>query len=240
MTNPITDLSLRKVAIAAGVLLLLMFIPTFFANFFVIEGLIVPGDAATTADNIMANMLQFRMAIFSFIIVIVLDVGVAWLLYVLLKPVSKNLSLLAAWGRLVYSAILRIALLNLVIALRLICVGTYLPGFGTDQLYTQVLLSVNAFSDGWAIGSIFFFLHLLFLGYLILKSGYIPKILGILLIIASFTYLINNVADLLIPNYENYVIIFYILAIPSALGEIILALWLLSKGRKIPEMKNQG
>lgn len=108
----ITDISLRKAAIVAGLGLLIMTILAIFANFFVLQSLIVPGDAATTANNIMANELLFRLGICSFIIVAILDVVVAWALYVLLKPVNKSLSLLSAWFRLVYAAILGIALVN--------------------------------------------------------------------------------------------------------------------------------
>ena len=97
--SQIADISLRKAAIVAGFGLLIMSILAPFANFYVFPSLIVPGDGATTANNIMANELLFRSGICSFIIVIILDVVVAWALYVLLKPVNKSLSLLTAWFR---------------------------------------------------------------------------------------------------------------------------------------------
>jgi len=221
-TANIADISLRQAARIAGFGLLIMFIPTFFANFIVLESLIVPGDAAETAN------------------VIILDVLVAWALYVFLKPVNKSLSLLAAWFRLLYTAVLGIALLYLVTVLRLFRGADYLTVFGKDQLHAQVLLSLNAFSDGWAIGYVSFFsLHLFFLGYLVYKSGYIPRILGVLLIIGGFGYLIINLADLLLPNYANYEAIFLlVLGVPSFLGEFLLAFWLLFRGAKIPEMKS--
>jgi len=240
MTASIADISLRKAAIVAGLGLLIMILPAIFMNFFVLESLIVPGDAAETANNIMANELQFRIGICSFIIVIILDVLVAWALYVFLKPVNKSLSLLAAWFRLLYTAVFGFALLYLVTVLRLLSDADYLTVFGTDQLHAQVMLSLNAFSDGWAIGYVCFFsLHLFVLGYLVYKSGYIPRILGVLLIIGGFGYLIDTFALLLLPNYEAYEAIFTLLIIPTALGEVLLALWLLIKGVKIPEMKNR-
>ena len=240
MTASIADISLRKAAIVAGLGLLIMILPAIFMNFFVLESLIVPGDAAETANNIMANELQFRIGICSFIIVIILDVLVAWALYVFLKPVNKSLSLLAAWFRLLYTAVFGFALLYLITVLRLISDADYLTVFGTDQLHAQVMLSLNAFSDGWAIGYVCFFsLHLFVLGYLVYKSGYIPRILGVLLIIGGFGYLIDTFALLLLPNYEAYEAIFTLLIIPTALGEVLLALWLLIKGVKIPEMKNR-
>jgi hypothetical protein len=241
MTNRNADISLRQAAIVAGLGLLLMFLPAVFMNFFVLGSLIVPGDAAETANNIMANELQFRIGICSFIIVIILDVLVAWAFYVFLKPVNKSLSLLAAWFRLLYTAVFGLALLYLVIVLRLLSDADYLTVIGTDQLHAQVMLSLNAFSDGWAIGYVCFFsLHLFILGYLVYKSGYIPRILGVLLIIGGFGYLVDTFALLLLPNYEDYEAISTLLIIPTALGEILLAFWLLIKGVKVEQSEKQA
>lgn len=234
MTNHFTDISLRKAALVAGWGLLIMILPAIFMNFFVLESLIVPGDATATVNNIMANELQYRIGICSFIIVIILDVFVAWGLFVFLKPVNKSLSLLAAWFRLLYTAVFGFALLNLVTVLRLLSGADNLKVFEADQLNTQVMLSLNAFSDGWAIGYVCFFgLHLIILGYLVYKSGYVPRILGVLLIIGGFGYIIDTFALLLLPNYEAYEAIFSLLILPTALGEILLALWLLIKGVKV-------
>ena len=231
-TASIADISLRKAAIVAGFGLLIMSVFAIFAEFFVRQSLIVLGDAATTANNIMANELLFRSGICSFIIVIILDVVVAWALYVLLKPVNKSLSLLTAWFRLVYATIFGIALLNLVIVLHLLSGADYLTVFETDQLPAQVTLFLNAFSYGWQIGYVFFGLHLFVLGYLVFKSGYIPRILGVLLIIAGLGYLIDSFGIFLLPNYEATI------SLVTFIGELLLMLWLLLKGAKIPEMKS--
>jgi hypothetical protein len=231
MNNRIADISLRKAAIVAGLGLLIMSILAPFANFYVLPSLIVPGDVTTTANNIMANELLFRSGICSFIIVIILDVVVAWALYVLLKPVNKSLSLLTAWFRLVYATIFGIALLNLIIALHLLSGADYLTVFKTDQLHAQVMLFLNAFSYVWQIGYVFFGFHLFFLGYLVFKSSYIPSILGVLLIIAGLGYLIDNFGKFLLPNYNITIAMF------TFIGELLFMLWLLLKGAKIPEMK---
>jgi hypothetical protein len=231
MNNRIADISLRKAAIVAGLGLLIMSILAPFANFYVLPSLIVPGDVATTANNIMANELLFRSGICSFIIVIILDVVVAWALYVLLKPVNKSLSLLTAWFRLVYATIFGIALLNLIIALHLLSGADYLTVFKTDQLHAQVMLFLNTFSYVWQIGYVFFGFHLFFLGYLVFKSSYIPSILGVLLIIAGLGYLIDNFGKFLLPNYNITIAMF------TFIGELLFMLWLLLKGAKIPEMK---
>jgi len=232
MTNRIADLSLRKAAIVAGLGLLIMTISAIFANFIVLESLIVPGDAAITANNIIASEGLFRSGICSFIIVIIMDVVVAWALYVLLKPVNKSLSLLAALFRLVYAAIFGIALVNLFSVLQLLSGADYLTAFEPNQLHAQVMLFLKAFSYGWTIGLIFFGIHLFILGYLIFKSDYIPKILGVLVIIAGLGYIIDSFVIFLLPNYDVTIAMF------TFIGELLLMLWLLLKGAKIPEMKS--
>lgn len=236
MTNKIPDISQRKAAIVAGFAYLIIFILAIFANFFVLERLVVLGDATTTANNIMTNELLFRIGIFSFIVVAILDVVVAWALYVLLKPVNKSLSLLAAWFRLAYVAIFGIALHNFFSVLQLLSSADQTV-FEPNQLHAQIMLFLNAYNYGWLIGLVFFGLHLFVLGYLIFKSGYIPRILGVLLIFASLGYIIDSFANFLLPNYTNYEAIFLlIVAVPAIIAELSLSLWLLLKGAKIPEM----
>ena len=162
-----------------------------------VPSLIVPGDAATTANNIMANEWQFRLGILGFIIMVVFDVVVAWALYVLLKPVNKSLSLFAAWFRLVNATIFGIALYNIISVLQLLSGADYLTAYETGQLHAQVMLFLDAFNHTWLIGLVFFGVHLFVLGYLIFRSGYIPRILGILLIIAALAYLIDSFANFL-------------------------------------------
>jgi hypothetical protein len=235
MTNRIADISLRQAAIVAGVGLLIMTIVAPFAEFSVRQGLIVPGDAATTARNIMADELLFRLAICLYLIVAMLDVVIAWALYIFLKPVNKGLSLLMAWFRVVYAAILAVVLLNFVIALQLLSGADYLAVFETDQLQALMMLFLNAFGYGWDLGLVIFGLHLLLLGYLIYKSGYIPKILGILLVIASFGYLIDSFGKLLSPTYDLNIALF------TFIGEVLLVFWLLIKGARLPDpSKEEG
>ena len=236
MTNRIADISLRKAARVAGFGLLIMLIPALFTNFFVFPSLIVPGDAATTANNIMANEGLFRAGIGSWLIVITLDVVIAWALYVLLKQANKSLSLLAAWFRLMHAAIFGITLLNLVFVSVLLSGADYLTVFETSQLHALVSLFLNGYNYGFSIGLFFFSFHLGILGYLVYKSGYIPRILGVLLIVSSFGYLIINAGEILLPNYPE--IITQVIGVLAFIGEFLLMLWLLFKGGKVPEMKS--
>ena len=214
MTNLFADISLRKAAIFAGVGFILM-LPLGLFGMPLYQNLIVPGDAATTVNNIMANLLQFRMGIASYLIILILDVVVALGLYIVLKPANKNLALLQMWLRLIYTAIAGISLLAL------------------------VLLFINAYSYAQLIAYTFFIPHIFVLGYLVFKSGYIPRILGVLLIIASFCYAILLFGAFLLPQnwYEASLLIFMPLAI---LGELAIGIGLLWKGlrNELPEMKS--
>ncbi len=234
MTHHITDIPQRKAVIIAGFGLLVMTILAIFANFFVFQKLIVPGDAATTTNNIIASQGLFRIGICSFLIVAILDVVVAWALYILFEPVNRSLSLLAAWFRVAYAAIFAAALNNLVGVLYLLTNTNYLKVIKTEELHAQVMFSLNAFNDGWNIGLAIFGLHLVVLGYLVFKSGYMPKFLGILLIVAGLGYIIDSFGKILLSNYNITIAMF------TFIGELLFMFWLLIKGAKISEMKPES
>jgi hypothetical protein len=218
-TNHSIVSSQRQGAIAAGVGLLLMIIPPIFARF-VIEGTIVAGDAAATANNILANELQFRLAILGFIVVVVLDVIVSWGLYLFFEPVNRNVSLLAAWLRLLYTAVFAVAIFNLGHAVSILHTGV----LEMDQLQAQALLSLSAFNNGWDLSLAIFGLHLILVGYLALKADYVPKILGILVVICGLGYAFDAVAGLLFPDFGVTV------SLVTFIGEVLLGLWLAIKG----------
>ncbi len=212
-----------------------MAILAMFANFSVIEGLIVLNDAPTTIQNIIDHEMLYRAGLISFVIVTILDVLVAWALYVLLKPIHRNLAVLAAWFRLIYTAIFAVALNHLLNVLPLLSSADEFKSlFTAEQLNAQTMLLIDSFNNGWLIGLVFFGFHLLVVGILIIKSkGYLPKWIGIFLVLASFGYLLDSMAYFLLPNYTDYEIIFQlIVAIPGVIGELSLAFWLLIKGVK--------
>jgi Domain of unknown function (DUF4386) len=225
-TTLFNDMSPRTVAMVAGLGLLLMAIIAPIANFGVLQKLIVLNDAKATSENILANAGLFRMGIVGFLVVALLDVIVAWALYVLLELVSRNLSLLAAWFRLVYAAMFALALNPLLNVLGLLEGNQYLQAFGTNALQAQVMLSLSAFQSAWNLGLIVFGFHLLVLGYVVLKSGFIPKWLGFLLEITAFGYLADGFGKLMIPNYTISIAMF------TFVGEVLLIFWLLWLGLK--------
>jgi Domain of unknown function (DUF4386) len=225
MTNNTNKISLRSSAIIAGLAILIMAIAAPFAELYAFPKFVVPGKVSDTVNNILANEGLFRACIFSYLITFVCDLIAAWALYVLLKPVNEDLSLLTALFRLVYAVIALVALVNLISILRLL----HGSDFESDELHTQIMLSFDAFRSGWYFGISFFGIHLGLLGLLVFKSGYIPRILGVLLIIAGLGYLINSLKPFLFPNtnLDFAKFTFY--------GELIFMFWLLIKGWRIQE-----
>ena len=229
MINSTNKISLHRAALIAGLGLLIMVIAAPFSELFVYPKLIVSDNAIKTIQNIIVNKTLFISGIFGYLITFIFDIVVAWALYVLLKPVNGDLSLLTSWFRLVYAVISLVALINLVSVLRLLNNSDYLTIYQPDQLHAQVMSFLRAFRDHWNFGLLFFGIHLLLLGYLVIRSKYIPKILGILLIIAGLGYLLTNLKPYLFPdiNIDFAMYTYY--------GELIFMLWLLIRGSRIKE-----
>jgi len=223
--------SYKPTARIAGVLYLVIIICAGFSEGFVRSSLIVPGDAAATANNILTSEWLFRLGFVSDLAAFMSDAVVAVLFYVLLKPVSKTLAMIAASLRLVaHPAIAGINMLNHFTALSLISGSDYLAVFPTDQLQALVLLFLDAHNTGYLIAGAFFGLHLFFLGYLFFKSELFPGVLGILVIIASAGYLLESFGVFLFPAYEQ--LFAWIVGLTAVIGEVSLTFWLLIKGVK--------
>ena len=227
--------SIQKNAKVAGVLYLLIAVLAGFVHFYVPGKLFVSGDAATTASNIMASQALFRMSISSELIILLSEIVLSVLLYVLLKPVNKTLSLMAAFSRLAMTVIQGINLLNYFFVLLLLSGAGYLTVFAPDQLDTLALLFLNAHADAILIWGLFFSLHLFLYGYLVYKSGYIPRLIGVLLIIASLSYLLQGFGNILFPQYKG---VFTSIGFLSSI-EIALPLWLLIKGVNVEQWQKR-
>jgi len=225
-TKKSADISLNKVELLAGLGLLIMEIIAPIVYLHGLGNILVTGDATATANNIIASKGQFPIIICGFLVIAILDLVVAWSLYVLFKHVNKSISLLASWFRLAYAVILGIDLLNLFIILQLLSGASYLTSFDQDQLNTLAMLFFYGFTYGWDIGLVFFGLHLLILGYLVYKSEYFPKFLGILVSIASSGYIIDSFGKFLSPNYSISISKY------TFVGEALLIFWLLWRGVK--------
>jgi len=221
----------RQAGLIAGLGYLAIFVLAVFANFFVRERLVDPADATATFANIAASDLLFRSGIVSFLIVFVLDVVVAWALYVLFRSVSWDRSLLAAWFRLVYTVFLGVALVFMLGVAHLAAGAEYLSAFDAGQVQAHAMLLLEAFDYAWLIGLVCFGLHLVLIANLLWVSGWAPKLLSILLAAAGVAYVLDTVARALLANYADYATLFLmIVALPSVIGELWLGLWLLLRG----------
>lgn len=230
MENIFPDPSQRKAARFAGLAYIIIIFAGIFAEVFVRSGMIVAGDAAATASNIMASESFFRIGIVSDVVMLIADVIVALALYVLLRPINRNLALLAAFFRLVQASVLGVNLLNLYAVLQFLGGADYLAVFDAEQSSALAMSFLEAHAMGYDIGLIFFAFGTAILGYLLFKSGYVPKVIAIALPLASVVYLVGSFAHILAPDIAGMVEPAYLLPF---VAESALALWLLVKGANI-------
>ncbi len=228
-----TTKEIKKTARIAGVLYLLVAVSGIFNMMYGPSSLIVLGDAATTVNNIVASESPFRLGILNDIIAQTVGLLLVLALYKLLKPVNKNHALLMVIFALVGIPIVMLNLLNQFAALLLLSGADYLTVFAADQLQALVMLFLNLDEHGFFIAHIFWGLWLFPMGYLVFKSGYIPRILGVLLIIAGFGYLIDFVTFFFIPDFDA-------IKMFTFLGEVLLPLWLLIKGVNVEQWEKRA
>ncbi|WP_307395990.1 DUF4386 domain-containing protein [Bacillus horti] len=233
--------SQRKVAIVAGSALMVMVVAAAFSFGFAHTQLFVAGDGEATFHNLISQSGLFKAEIFGWIIILVSDIVVACACYILLKPVSKHLSLLGAGFRLTYSAILGIAIMNLLLALLVANSADYVASFTTAQLGAQVLFYFHAFESIWSVGLLIFGGHLLILGLLAFKADGIPNWIAILLLFAAGGYVVLHSFELFFNEYEAILsMLNTVLVVPMTVGELSFGLWLLFKGGKKPVQKQNS
>ena len=209
----------------AGALFLVSMVAGGFGEFFVPTELIVSGDATATAHNIVASDSLFRLGFASYLVEAACDVALTLVLYVLLRPVHRELALLAVFFRLVSTATFAIAELFYFGASLILGGAGYLKTFSPDQLDTLALLSLKLYGFGGGIFMMFYGIASILLGYLIYRSGYLPKFLGGLLALGGLGFVIRNFALVLAPAYASD-----LLLLPMTLAALSLTLWLLVRG----------
>jgi len=217
------EFTLSKAALIAGFGLLIMALTVPFAEFYIFPKLITD-DIVNTTNNIINNRMLFTTSIFLHFITLIADIIVAWALYIFLKPVNKEFSLLTAWFRLIYTAVYLVALVNLIKILSLIGSSNLTNG---NQQFENVNFYIDSFRLEWSFGLIIFAIYLIFLGYLVIRSSYVPKVIGVLILIAGLGYLTHTLGAFIIPTI-NLDFLFF-----TFFGELIFMIWLLTKGRKI-------
>jgi hypothetical protein len=231
MTSQTMKISPQVYARIAGVLYLINIACGVFGELFVRGHLVVAGDAAATARNIMSSEFLFRCGVVGDLIMHITDVPMAVIFYVLLKPVSKDLSLLAALFGMLQTAILCANKLNLVTVLLLLGGSNYLKAFDPNQLQALAQLSLVLHENGFGVGLVFFGMSCLVTAYLLFHSEYFPRTLGILQAIAGVSYLINSFAQLLFPTLQEKMV--PAILIPAFLGELGTCVWLIVKGLNV-------
>ncbi len=226
---------MKQIAKISGIAYLMIFIAGFYANFAVLESLIISNNPSITTTNFINNHSELGNGLLGFALMLAFDVVLVWSLFGLTKSISKNLSYLTSFFRLLHVLFFGVALIKLLQVYQLTNRAT--SSVGLQQKVEALLIG---FDTLWTVGLLFFGVHLIVLGYLALKSTYIPKALGVLLILAAIGYGIDGVAKSLMSNYLDYKSTFEVIVImPSVIGEFSFTLWLLIKGFKKKPFKIQ-
>jgi len=232
-TNTIESLQ-RSAAKVAGVSLLFSMVIVVFANYVLLNPLIVRGNAAETAKNIMAHETQFRVALTCFLIYSASVIVLLAALYIILKPVNQGLALVGALFRLVFALMWLLSTLNMLGALRLLSGASYLQILEPDRLQALARVSVAGTFDDYYIGLPFFGLAATVCAWLWLKSNYIPKGLAVFGVISSAWCVICAFVFLIFPDFAKPVDPYWFDS-PMAIFELILSFWLLFKGLRTPD-----
>ena len=238
MTDRTVETSPQLYARVGGVLYLIIIVLGIFGEAFVRDRIFVSGDAAATAANLRSMESLWRLGIATELFLLICAIALTLIFYVLLRPISKELALLAVFFNLVSLAVEAVAALDLVAALFPLGNAGYLKAFPPEQLYAMASLAIKSHSYGFGVALIFFGCTCLILGYLIFKSGFLPKALGVLMQIAGLSYLTDSFALILAPTFANR--IFPAVLVPAFVGEASLCLWLLVKGVNVEKWEEKA
>jgi hypothetical protein len=228
MADHSAEASPQVYARIGGVLYLIIIVIGLFGETFVRERLFVPHDPAATASNIRASQFLWRLSIAGELFMLVCAVGLTLIFYLLLKPVSRNLVLLAVFFNLISIALDVANKSHLLEALFLLDDSIYSKAAQPQELDALAHAAVRLHAYGFGTSLIFFAGLCIVLGYLIFRSGYFPKAIGILMQLAGASYLINSFSLLLSPAFAS--LLFPAILVPAFIGEASFCVWLLAKG----------
>jgi hypothetical protein len=228
MADYSVEASPQLYARTAGALYLGNIVLGIFGEAFVRGRLIVPGDAAATAGNLRSMEALWRWGLAAEFLALICAIGIAMIYFFLLRPVSKELNLLATFLRLVSITVQAVAVMNLVAALFPLGDAAYLGAFSPEQRSALMSLAIRAHAQGFGVALLVLGFCFLIHGRLIFRSGFLPKTLGVLIQIAGLSYLTNSFAVLLAPAVADR--IFPAILLPAFVAEGSLCLWLLVKG----------
>jgi hypothetical protein len=237
MADHSVDNSPQRYARTGGLLYLAIIVLGAFAEGFVTDKLVVSGNAAATAHNILASPHLWRLGVACDFIVVLFVVPLLWIEYLLLRPVSRPLVVLAVLFNLVSLAVEAISKLFLLLVMPTLGNADYLRAFEPQQLQTLANLALKSHDIAFNIALIFFGFTCLVNGFLIFRSGYLPKVIGVLMQIAGLSYLIACFAALFAPSFADLII--PAILIPPLIGESSFCLWLLVKGVNVAKWKER-
>jgi uncharacterized protein DUF4386 len=222
--------SIQRYARIAGVLFLISFVAGGFGEFFVPNQLIVGTDATATASNIVASTSLYRWSFAAYLVEALCDISLTLVLYVLLRPVHRELALLAVFFRLLATATFAFTELFYFGALFILGGAAYLNTFSPEQLQTLALLSLKFYGIGSGLFLAFYGVPSVLLGYLMYRSGYLPKLAGGLMALSGLGFIAQNIAVVLAPSYASFVFL-----VPVPLAGVFIAVWLLVRGVDLPK-----
>jgi hypothetical protein len=232
MSDRTAEVSPQVYARAGGLLYLVIFIMAAL-SMSLQSSLIVPGDAAATANRTVASLLQWRVSVGAELVMFTCDIPLALIFYVLLRPVNANLALLSALFRFAEAVIGSVVVILHFVPILLLGGAPYLKAEEPLQLQASALLSIKLYDYGFGVALIPFGFHCMVLGYLIFRSTYLPKALGALMAIAGLCYVINSFALFVAPALAGATFIAILVSgLPAELG---LCLWLLVMGVNVPK-----
>jgi hypothetical protein len=226
-TNP-SESSAQTYARIAGVLFLLTMVCGFFGEMLVPSRLIVGTDAAATARNVVANDALFRISVVSYLVEALCDIALSLVLYLLLRPVRRDLALLAAFFGLVSTALYGVAEVFYFAPTLLLGGADYLKAFSPEQLNALALLCFKLYARVGGMFMVFYGVAAVVRGYLIYRSGYLPRALGVLLAIAGLGFITRNLVLVLAPAYASD-----LLLLPMFVAVLSMTFWLLVRGLDI-------
>jgi hypothetical protein len=237
MTNYSIENSPQMYARTGGALYLIIIVLGIFGEVFVRSTIIAAGDPAATAANLRAMESLWRVGVATEFLALMCTVLLAMIYYFLLRPVSKELNLLATLFRMTSVVVQAVAVINLITALFPLTNASYLQSFAPDQLAVLSSLAIRSHTFGFNIALLFTGYTFLFHGYLIFRSGYLPRALGVLIFLAGLGYLTNSFVLILYPAATGTV--FPIVVLPVLAGEVSMSLWLLIKGVNLPKWREK-
>ena len=217
--------SVQRYARAAGIMFLISFVAGSFGEFYVPSKLIVTGNAAATVSNIVNHEMLFRLGFAGYLLEALCDVGLALVLYVLLRPVHRNLALLSAFFGLISTALFAACEMLFFCAPLLARNPVFAQGFSKEQLDALVYFFVRVYALGAGLFMVFYGSASLIRGYLMYRSGYIPRFIGVLSGLVGIGFIAKNFTLVLAPAYSSD-----LLLLPAPITILVLTVWFLAKG----------